>query len=292
MSQSATILAFFAAELGQEASASTWRRVAAIYRRRTRQLWDAQAGRFRDWDKRRNAFITPSASSDYWGGDPTRFSPLSLTPLLFDVVTRTQRTRLRAEMEFYDSPPTVEWPSWSWAVLESASWAGFHDFAARTAAGIVERVYRANDRRVWEGPPNPMPGVSPEYWPLDLSSFKGSAGYGWGANTAGMVMRQLVGFQESSSTSGCQFRLVPGLANFEGERNGMGYRVANLGYRGHRFDLTYEPVPNGIEATLEIPEPAHCRVQGGSSTYDSAQPSRVHRFRLTRGLVAQVELRP
>lgn len=116
--------------------------------------------------------------SDYWGSDPTRFSPLSLTPLLFGVATRAQRTPLRTAVELYDSPPTTEWPSWSWAVLESATWAGFHDFAARMAAGIVEQVYRANDRRTYEGPPSPMPGVSPEYWPLDLDRPKGSAGYG------------------------------------------------------------------------------------------------------------------
>ena len=292
VSQSATMLAFFAAELGQETSSSHWRRVAALYRRRTRQLWDAQAGRFRDWDKRRNAFIAPSAASDYWGSDPTRFSPLSLTPLLFDVATHAQRARLRAEVKLYDASPTIEWPSWSWAVLESAAWAGFHDFTARMAAGIVERVYRANDRRVWEGPPSPMPGVSPEYWPLDVAGFKGSAGYGWGANTAAMVMRQLVGFLESPAPSVCLFRLVPGLLDFEGAKGGTGYRVANLGYRGHRFDLTYEPTPKGVEVTLELTEAIHCRVQGGSSTYESRQPSRVHRFRLVPGRVAQAELAP
>ena len=290
MSHSAAILAFFARELGWESIASTWRRVAATYRRRTRRLWDAQSGRFRDWDKRRKAFVAPSGGADYWGSDPTRFSPLSLTPLLFDVATGAQRERLRAEVEFYDAPPTTEWPSWSWAVLESATWAGFHDFAARMAADIVERVYRANDRRSYEGPPSPMPGVSPEYWPLEPASFGGSAGYGWGANTAAMLMRQVVGFLESGSTAGCRFRLVPGLPDFGAAEGGRQYRVANLGYRSQRFDLTYEPTAEGIEATLELAEPGHVRVRGDSVRYGSRGPSRVHRFRLAPGRVAEVEL--
>lgn len=106
-----------------------------------------------------------------------------------------------------------------------------------------------------------------------------------------MLLRQLVGFLESPSTSGCAFRLVPGLPDFGDAKDGRRYRVANLGYRGQRFDLTYEPTAEGIEATIELAEPAHCRVQGGSSSYDSARPSRVHRFRLVPGRVAQAELR-
>jgi hypothetical protein len=158
------------------------------------------------------------------------------------------------------------------------------------AAGIVERVYRANDRRTWEGPPHPMPGVSAEYWPLKLASFKGSAGYGWGANTAAMLLRQVVGFLESPSTEACAFRLIPGLPSFGDAGGGRSYRVANLGYRGQRYDLTYEPDGEGIETTLELAEPAHCRVHGDSASYRSRQPSRVHRFRLVPGRVAEVAL--
>lgn len=292
---SAAILAFFARELGLEAGAAGWDRTAAEYRRRTRQLWDRRAGRFRDWDKRRDTFIAPSGASDYWGGDPCRFSPLSLTPLLFDFATTAQRSRLRAEVELYNAPPTVEWPSWSWAVLESATWAGFHDFAARMASGIIERVYRANDRRAYEGRPTPMPGVSPEYWPLDMGSFQGSAGYGWGANTAAMLLRQVVGFLESPSTEGCRFRLVPGLSHAmagrwsEGEL-GRQYRVANLGYRSRRFDLTYELVATGVEATLELAEPARCTVAGKMARCRSRSPSPLHRFQLAPNEPAEVDL--
>ncbi|MBI4493168.1 MAG: hypothetical protein HY690_10300 [Chloroflexi bacterium] len=327
LSHSATILACFARELGQETTATAWEGVAAEYRRRTRQLWDPRSGRFRDWDKRRNAFIAPSGASDYWGSDPTRFSPLSLAPLLFGVATPAQRARLRTEVEYYAAPPAIEWPSWSWVVLESAAWAGYHDFAARVAAEIVERVYRANDRRSLEPHARPMPGVAPEYWPLDLASFQGSDAYGWGANTAALLLRHVVGFLESPFTAGCRFRLVPaggwGLADAgtrgRGDAETRGredagtrryeeplpasprprvpasaggrYRVANLGYRGWRFDLTYESTADGIETTLELAEAAHCRIEGKATRYRSRAPARLHRFRLTPGQTANVDFR-
>ncbi len=125
---------------------------------------------------------------------------------------------------------------------------------------------------------------------MDLASFQGSAGYGWGANTAAMVMRQLVGFLESPSTSGCSFRLVPGLPDFGEVEAGRQYRVANLGYRGRRFDLTYEPYSQGVEVTLELAEPAPCRVKGPSVRYSSPRRSRVHHFQLRPGEVAEVDL--
>lgn len=293
MSLSASVLAFFARELGRADVAQEWQRVAADYRRRTHRLWDPGAGRFRDWDKRRDGFIQPRGASDYWGSDPTRFSPLSLTPLLFDVATPEQRADLRAEIEHYDAPPAVEWPSWSWVVLEAATWAGYHDFAARMAAGIVDRVYRANDRRDRGPHPRPMPGVSPEYWPLDLDTFQGSAGYGWGANTAAMFLRQLVGFLESPATDGCRFRLAPRLAEAIGRwgeaATGRALRIATLGYRGRRFDLVYEPTPAGLETTLELAEAARCRVRGGATDYRGAR-SRTHRFRLAPGEPVNVSL--
>jgi hypothetical protein len=286
-SQSASVLAYFARQLGRDDAVAAWERVAQDYRLRTRRLWDEREGRFRDWDKRRERFVQPSGVSDYWGSDPARFSPLSLTPLLFDVATPQQRARLRAEIEHYNAAPTVEWPSWSWVVLEAATWAGYHDFAGPMAAGIVERVYWTNDRRTYEGPPYPVPGVAPEYWPLDPSSFQGSAGYGWGANTATMLLRQVIGFQESPTTDGCHFKLAPG--PLPGTAPGRQYRVSNLTYRGRRFDLVYQPTAGGIEAALELSEPAHCQVEG---LYVSQSRARAHRFRLAQGTVSQVTLTP
>src|SRR5262249_36876022 len=147
VSQSAAILARFARELGQDERERRWANVARDYAARTQRLWDPEAGRFRDWDKRSNAFLAAPGAPAYWKTDPVRFSALSLTPLVAGLAGPEQRERLRREIDYYDSAPWCLWPSWSFVVAEAASTAGWFDVAGRYAARIVDRVYRGNDRR-------------------------------------------------------------------------------------------------------------------------------------------------
>ncbi|HEX5414724.1 MAG TPA: hypothetical protein VFZ25_03600, partial [Chloroflexota bacterium] len=214
------------------------------------------AGRYRDWDKRAGAFLqsrksdpaSPDASVAglYWQTDPIRYSALSLTPLVAGLADEGQRQRLRAEIERYDVAPWCLWPSWSFVVAEAASVSGWYDFAGRYAARIIDRVYRANDRRTLAEAPRPTPGTAPEFWPLDLTDFNGSDGYGWGATTTSLWLRQIFGFREGDSLDEFSFTLAPSLpANFL--QPGRRYGFRGLPYRGSRLDLVYEVAGDELE---------------------------------------------
>jgi hypothetical protein len=289
LAQSATILARFARELGQAERAARWDAVARDYAARTQQLWDPAAGRFRDWDKRANAFLAAPGTPSYWQTDPVRFSPLSLTPLVAGLATPEQRARLRDEIPYYDAAPWCLWPSWSYVVAEAATNAGWHEFAGRFAARIVDRVYRANDRRTLAAAARPTPGTAPEFWPLDLAEFNGSDGYGWGATTTSLWVRQVFGFLDGDPSEP-SFTLAPSLPE-EFLRPGRRYGFAGLPYRGLRLALGYEVTPDGLEAVVEVDQ---ARVVGVRS--ESGQESEVSfvegraRFLVRNGEAVRVSL--
>ena len=238
VAHAAATLRGFARELGRSAEeAAAWSAVEQAGLARVQRLWDPAGGRFRDWDVRRGGFIEPSGQADYWGADPRRFSPLALTPLLFDQVDAAQRAALRAEIQHYTRPPWCDWPSWSYVVLEAASAAGWHAFAGRAALATLERVYAENDRRALTPFERPLPGAAREYWPSDLAAWDASEGYGWGATTASLLIRQLCGFYESPETDRWAFRLAPGLP--AGYGAGRRLELGPLPYRGRRVHLAY-----------------------------------------------------
>jgi hypothetical protein len=241
---SAGVLSRLATELGDAAGARAWAAVAGDYRARTRALWDDAEGRFRDWDKRAGAFVRPAGRPVYWDADPGRYSPLSLTPLLDGVATPEQARRLGDELPAYDVAPWCDWPSWTYAIVESAAAAGYHAFAARMAARIVERVWRRVDRRDLYGYARPLPGVAPEYWPTDVMAYTGSDGYGWGATTLSLLLRQVIGLTESEITDRWAVHLTPGLPDAL-LVPGREYALRGLTYRGRRFDLAYLIGPAG-----------------------------------------------
>ena len=103
------------------------------------------------------------------------------------------------------------------------------------------------------------PGVAREYWPLDLDSWASCEGYGWGANTASLLMRQVFGFFEGPDedaehsnlgapgwrASRLRFSLTPNLPP-EFLVPGQTYRVANLPYRGAALNLGYRVETAGL----------------------------------------------
>lgn len=251
MALSAGILAFFARELGADGhEMNQWLRVAGDYRDRLHRLWDRATGRFRDWDVGRGAFIEPSGVADYGGIDPCRYSALALSPSLRKLATPAQARALRAELRHYAGPPWCEWPSWSFVVSEAARWAGEPQFAAEMAQGIVARMYADLDRRHADS--GPLPGVAREYWPLHMAEFGGCEGYGWGANTAMLLMRHIFGCLEDFAPQRQALRLAPHLPA-ELLRPGKRYAVANLPYRGEQIDTSYQVRVDGLlDATVAI----------------------------------------
>jgi hypothetical protein len=294
MALSAQVLKRFATVMGDAEAAARWGRVAEDYAARTGQLWDEATGRYRDWDKRTGQFLAAGGKPAYWQTDPVRFSALSLTPIIAGIPTAAQRERLRTEIDFYDAAPWCLWPSWSYVVAESATVAGWHGFAAQFAEGIVDRVYRANDRRTLAEASRPTPGTAPEFWPLDLARFDGSDCYGWGATTTSLWVRQIFGFLDGTHAAEDSFRLAPGLPETM-LQPGRRYGFRGLPYRGRRLDVGYEVTPGGLMAT--VGDQAGTRfvayaADGRSVAVDYEPHMGLSRFKVEGGQATQVVVVP
>jgi hypothetical protein len=155
------------------------------------------------------------------------------------------------EIGYYDAAPWCYWPSWSYVIAEAATTSGWHDVAGGFAARIVDRVYRSNDRRNLSDSTRPTPGTSPEFWPLDLVEFDGSDGYGWGATTTSLWMRQIFGFLDDYSSNECAFSLAPNLPT-EWLKVGRTFGMTRLPYRARRLEIRYDMSEAGMFATVKV----------------------------------------
>ncbi len=282
MAHAARVMALFASELGRPGDRQRWLRLRRAFARRTRRLFDPSAGRFRDWLIGARHFQEPRPDELYWGVDARRFSPMALAPLL-DAATTAQARALRSEVARHCTPPWTWWPSWTYALVESAAAAGLRGLVGEVAWSVLERVYRENGRRTLEVWRRPTPGAAREYWPADLGGWRASDGYGWGATTANLLLRHVVGLQECRKTTGWWANLAPALPaalRLPGRR----YEVRHLQYRGLALDLAYTWTGDGIEARINLDEPRACLVAtglgGGRVVYRSRRPAPSHTFRL------------
>jgi hypothetical protein len=245
LAHAAGVLAFFAAELGQDAS--RWRQLEADYRQRTAQLFDPAQQRYTDWLVAEGRSQTGCSQAPYWGIDACRYAAQSLTPLLAGLPVPA------AEVWRHATPPWTLWPSWTWSLVESAAAAGQHVGVGELAYQTIDRVYRVTTRRELGSVGRQMPGSSPEYWPEDWRTYGGSDAYGWGATTANLLIRHLFGFKESLDTSGCVFDLTPAFPT-RMRRVGAQYRIDRLQYRGRQFDLTCTVLDQQrLRLTLDLP---------------------------------------
>jgi hypothetical protein len=291
---SASILEKLCREIGQSEHALRWGNVARDYAGRTQQLWDASLGRYRDWDKRTGSYLESPGEPSYWKTDPVRFSALSLSPIVAGLANPDQLARLRTEIEYYDAGPWCLWPSWSFVVAEAASAAGWYDFAGRYARRILDRVYAANDRRSLADANRPTPGMAPEFWPLDLAEFNGSDGYGWGATTTSLWMRQIFGFLDADPSDDVTFVLAPNLAPAMLAR-GRRFGFTNLPYRGWRLDVAYEVTERGLVVTIAADHPMAPTVRGPNGEalrVDGESPTGEFRFDVTMNRAYRVTLGP
>jgi hypothetical protein len=269
--QAAKLLQTWAAELGRTADVERWRRVRRRYVWRTRQLWDAAEGRFRDQDAR-GAFLGSCGDPPYWGDDPCRSSALALIAALDGVATPSQRRALaEREVERFLGPPWSLWPSWTWTVAEAAHDLGRRDLASRLATSIVRRVYPENDRRPLESDGGPLPGVAREWWPLDLGGWNADEAYGWGGTTALLLLRHIFGILEpgdrpgshdaaAASTKrrsvqhgGVAVRLAPALPD-ELLGRGHTYAMLNVPYGGVHIDVAYTVANGLLDTSVKVRE--------------------------------------
>jgi hypothetical protein len=167
-----------------------------------------------------------------------------------------------------------------------------HQFAGETAWSVLDRVYRQNDRRTLAEYARPTPGVAREFWPQDLHDWKAGDAYGWGATTANLLLRHLMGIQESAETSTWSLDLVPAIPR-PLQIVGRTYGVRHSLYRGRTFDLSYEWSTDGLAAVLSLPESVRCRIfRQGKRTpvYRSKRAARTHRFLLENGALHRLTL--
>ncbi|HEY3107428.1 MAG TPA: hypothetical protein VGL23_01660, partial [Chloroflexota bacterium] len=223
LAQSAGLLAAWLRELGRDGA--RWDAVADDYSGRARQMW--HRGWFHDWQRGR-----PTAPRD----------PMQLAPLMCQVASDEQVAALRGH--FDDLPPhgeysPLEWPPVALTVLEAALQAGQRGWAAETAAGLLERVWRATDAPRHE-PGRPLPGVAHEHWPPEGEWH--TEGYGWGATTVLLFIRYVAGLRDEPDSD--ELALEPSLPRAL-LVPGRTYRVLNLPWRGQRLDLAYSVGPDG-----------------------------------------------
>lgn len=180
----------------------------------------------------------------------------------------------------------ISWDCYPWPSADPgdiASAGGYLAGLGDLVASIVARVYRVTTRRELGSLPRPLPGVSPEFWPEDWRTYQGHDGYGWGATTANLLLRNLVGVHESRSTEHWTLDLAPAFpASLL--TPGQQYTVRNLHYRGARFDLTYRVLPDAaLEAHLALhtaPRLASVSLDG-HTVYSAPAASSQHSFFLT-----------
>jgi hypothetical protein len=185
------------------------------------------------------------------------------------------------------------------------------------AAGIVGRVYDELDARQIADPRHPTPGVAREYWPLDLDTWASCEGYGWGANTASLLVRQVFGFQEglyfdasndyrglpdvdeAARAAGWRapslsFELWPSLPD-DFLVPGREYGLTNVPYRGGRLALGYRVGEAGALTLMigaNVPTRARVVEAGTQREHVSDGDDDRHEVNGRNGEVYTVELRP
>ncbi|MBI2756831.1 MAG: hypothetical protein HYX52_08985 [Chloroflexi bacterium] len=282
MALSAERLAWLAGEVDEAAISARWAAVHQDFVRRTQTLWDPAESRFRDWLIQDGRFQDPDPDERYWGVDSRRWGALSLVGLF--AADDAQKRLMQEEVRRHGNGPWTWWPSWTFALAEAAALTGQHEWLGEQAFSILDRVYRQNDRRTLADFPRPTPGAAREYWPRDLRDWRAGDGYGWGAETADLLLRHMVGFGESRE-AGLTFTLTPALP--EALRiPGRQYGVRNVLYRSTVFDLSYTVSRDSsmLVGAIELRAPAACGVVGPNTPLYQGGCARRHHFPLRNGV--------
>jgi hypothetical protein len=196
--------------------------------------------------------------------------------LLFETSDEKQREAMRDELPHYHAVPQTVWPSWCYVTMEAATALGLYDMAGSMAWEVIQRVYPENDRRSITDTNLPLPGSAREYWPEEIREFVGNDAYAWGAETATMLIRQIVGFRASPDPSRLEFLLCPALP--EDLEAGTVLTLRDLAYRGRRISISYTAeAPGRLACDLEIDRPVPSLVrQGGDIVYRGGHDTRHH----------------
>ncbi|MEJ2637311.1 MAG: hypothetical protein P8184_18745 [Calditrichia bacterium] len=231
MAEAMLLMEKFARITGHTQDLGYWKDLSAQRIRNTRSMF--AEGWFRDVDGRNNQPIIFNDYSDV----------MLMTPVTCGIASQQQVDIIRPKLRnFIENQRWLQWPPALMTFTEAAWRADEPLLAAQAVYNVASRVYNRTDSRqlLFVDKDEPysyrIPGVANEFWPYDFRP-PGAENYGWGATLPSYIIRDIIGYKESSSEEK-GFCLVPAMPEVFTEKD-KSYGITNLKYCGLRFDVIY-----------------------------------------------------
>lgn len=224
-----------------------WKDMADKRIRRTRDMF--VDGRFRDFDARSGK---PIILENY-------YSVMMLSPISFGIASRQQMEDSKEIFDYFKKNYRfwLEWPSFLFPFSEAAWNAGRRELLSDVLVNSGKGIFPGTNSKkplyikAKDAPGlSPkfsyrLPGVAAEWWPYKRGDqwAGGCENYGWGATFPTLLIRNLIGFRETSNSEKEQFQLAPALSKIMFEE-GKAYGISNLSYRDIKVDINYQLLTN------------------------------------------------
>ncbi|MBU0558508.1 MAG: hypothetical protein KKG93_02825 [Bacteroidetes bacterium] len=229
MAEAMMVMEKFADILGKKHDQENWKILSEQRVKNTRAMFFD--GWFRDVDARNGK---PIFLKEY-------YDVMMLTPLACKVATPDQIERVKPMFHYFASNRRLEWPPGVFTFTEAAWNAGEREIASQVVVSTADRVYERTDMKTILFSDSlfsyRIPGVANEFWPSDFVPA-GGENYGWGATLPLYIIKNIIGFRESSHQRVKGFTLAPMLPK-KYMQSGMNYTIRNLHYLNFTFDVTY-----------------------------------------------------
>jgi len=250
MAEAMTVMSKIAPLTGNDAETERWTAMAKDRNERMHTMY--KDGWFRDVDGRNGQHIMLDTYGDV----------MMLLPLTVGLATKQQVKEIAPRLPaFIKGEKTLIWPPGIFFYTEAMHRTeGFThlgaDLIVSTGNRIYERMSASKTSITGYAMPHlpakynyRIPGVSNEFWPIDLenSRYGGAENYGWGATLPAMTIRSLFGFIESDNDH--EFYIAPFIPA-ELAATGKRFGISGLTYRNHKFDITCVFEKNKL--TIEI----------------------------------------
>ncbi|MDR1633155.1 MAG: hypothetical protein LBR97_09850 [Dysgonamonadaceae bacterium] len=222
---------------GNGADTDKW---AAMAKDRTGRMHSMyKDGWFRDVDGRNGRPIMLDTYGDV----------MMLLPLTVGLATKQQIREIAPRLPaFTEGDKTLVWPPGIFFYTEAMRHTeGFVHLGADLIVSTGNRIYERMSApetsttgyklsHIPEKYNYRIPGVSNEFWPVDLekSGYGGAECYGWGATLPAMTIRSLFGFTESDKDN--EFYIAPCIPD-QLLSNGKKFGISNLAYQNHKFTV-------------------------------------------------------
>ena len=214
-------------------------------------------GWYRDIDGRTDE---PIILKDY-------FDVMMFTPVAFNMANSDEIGQLTPMFNYFKDNQRhwLEWPSFMQVFSEAAWYAGNRKYISDLVADIADRIYNHIDKnnvlpvghhqsRLPKEYNYRIPGVSNEYWPIDLNNGNpgGCENYGWGATMPVLIIRNIIGFRELENKTKKGFSLSPSVPNYLCI-SGRTYGISKINFQELNFSISYTiGGSNAIEVEIKF----------------------------------------